>query len=50
MRDKAEIIDVICPRCRRTAKVYLPPKGLPRCQVCDVQMVLKELLDKKICA
>ncbi len=48
MRDKLDIIEVICPRCHRIETVYLPFKAPPRCAACAVRMVLKERLDEKI--
>ncbi|GBE15709.1 hypothetical protein BMS3Abin14_01784 [bacterium BMS3Abin14] len=46
MREKAEAVQVKCPKCGRTAIIYLPKEEIPRCPDCGVRMVLCELLDE----
>ena len=46
MRDKMEAIEVICPKCRHTEIIYLPEEAIPKCPDCDLQMVIRELLDE----
>jgi len=46
MRDKLEAIEIECPRCRYTQIVYIPKEEIPKCPHCNVQMVIRELLDE----
>ncbi len=46
MRDKTEAVEVVCPRCKRTEIRYLPQETIPKCPECNLQMVIKELLDE----
>ncbi|HDL53927.1 MAG TPA: hypothetical protein ENH32_08125 [Proteobacteria bacterium] len=46
LREKAEAVQVKCPKCGRTAIIYLPKEEIPRCPDCGVRMVLCELLDE----
>jgi len=46
MREKLEAIEVECPRCRNTQIVYIPKEEIPKCPQCNVQMVIRELLDE----
>ena len=46
MRTKLEAIEVECPKCKETMIVYIPKEDVPKCQKCNVQMVLRELLDE----
>ncbi len=45
-RDKAEPIQVICPKCRYTSIIYIPIEAMPRCPECGTPMIIKELLDE----
>jgi ribosomal protein S27E len=45
-RDKAEPVQVECPRCRHTEIIYIPIEEMPRCPDCGAEMVIKELLDE----
>ena len=47
MRKKMEAIEVVCPKCKRTEIVYLPDEDIPRCQNCNIQMIIQELLDEE---
>jgi len=44
MPDKKEAVEVICPKCRRTEIIFLPKEDVPKCEVCNISMVLSELL------
>lgn len=44
MEGKKEAIEVICPKCKRTEIVYLRIEDLPKCETCNIPMVIKELL------
>jgi ribosomal protein S27E len=46
MREKAEAVEVGCPKCKRTAIVYLPREEIPKCETCHIRMVIRELLDE----
>ena len=46
MREKAEAVQVKCPRCNHTQIVYIPKEEIPKCPECGTQMVLCELLDE----
>ena len=46
MRDKAEPVQLECPRCRYTLIVYIPIEQIPRCPKCDMPMIIRELLDE----
>jgi ribosomal protein S27E len=41
---KSEAIEIVCPRCNRTAIVYIPEQQIPRCPDCNIQMVIRELM------
>ena len=43
-RDKAEPVQVECPRCRYTEISDIPIEEMPRCPDCGTRMVIKELL------
>ncbi len=45
-RDRAEPVQVECPRCRHTAIIYIPIEMMPRCPECGTEMRIKELLDE----
>ncbi len=45
-RGKKEPLEIICPKCRFTAIVYLPIDDLPKCPKCKASMVISELLDE----
>ena len=44
MREKKEAIEVICPKCKRTAIIYIPKEDIPKCPDCDIKMIIRELL------
>lgn len=44
MPPRREPIEVICPKCKRTAIIYLPDESVPVCQSCGTQMVIREVL------
>jgi hypothetical protein len=46
MRDKLEAVEIECPKCKETRIVYIPKEEIPRCPKCNVQMVIRELLDE----
>ena len=46
MRDKLEAIEIECPKCNNTQIVYIPKEEIPKCPKCQVQMVIRELLDE----
>ena len=46
MREKAEAVEVRCPKCKRTEIVYLPKEEIPKCETCRIRMVIRELLDE----
>lgn len=46
MRERSEAIEVKCPKCSRTEIIYLPKEDMPKCSVCNVRMVIKELLEE----
>lgn len=46
MTKKLEPIEVECPKCRETQIVYIPKETIPKCPKCNVQMVIRELLDE----
>jgi len=43
-KERAEPIEIKCPKCDRTEILYLPEENMPKCQECRVSMVIKELL------
>ena len=45
-RDKAEPVQVACPKCRYYAIIYIPIEEMPRCPKCGIRMVIRELLDE----
>ncbi len=45
-KGKIEPIEVVCPRCRATAIVYIPREPIPRCPNCGREMIFRELLDE----
>jgi ssDNA-binding Zn-finger/Zn-ribbon topoisomerase 1 len=46
-RDKAEPVQIACPKCRYTsAIIYIPIEEMPRCPKCGIRMVIRELLDE----
>ncbi|MCC7221880.1 MAG: hypothetical protein IT490_14260 [Candidatus Contendobacter sp.] len=45
-RDKAEPVQVQCPRCRHTEIIYIPIENMPHCPECGAEMVIRELLDE----
>ena len=46
VRGPAEPVEVGCPKCSRTSIIYLPREPVPRCPECNVEMVIRELLDE----
>lgn len=46
MRDKAEAVQVKCPRCDHTQIIYIPVEVMPTCPKCRVEMIFGELLDE----
>ncbi len=45
-RDKAEPVQVECPRCRHTEIIYIPIEVMPHCPRCNSPMIIRELLDE----
>ncbi len=46
MRDSKELVQVKCPKCKRTQIGYIPEEEIPDCPDCKVQVNIEELLDK----
>lgn len=46
MREKAEAVEVKCPKCGRTQIVYIPKEEIPKCPDDGTQMYIIELLDE----
>jgi len=44
MHPETEMIEVICPKCQRTEIIKLAKEDMPTCPVCDVRMVIREVL------
>lgn len=44
MRDKTEMIEVVCPKCQRTEIIQLVKEEMPTCTGCQVRMVIREVL------
>jgi hypothetical protein len=44
MDEKKESVELICPKCKRTEIVLLPVQEFPKCPVCNVRMIIRELL------
>lgn len=44
MQESIEPVEVVCPKCQRTEIVYLPKESIPKCEDCNVPMMLRELL------
>ena len=45
-REKAEPVQVECPKCRHAEIIYIPIEEMPRCPKCGIRMVIRELLDE----
>lgn len=45
-RDKAEPVQIQCPRCRHTLIIYIPIEEMPHCPKCGARMIIRELLDE----
>lgn len=43
-QDKLEPIEAVCPRCQATKIFFLGREPMPRCDNCDREMVIKEVL------
>lgn len=43
-KERAEPVEIKCPRCNRTEILYLSKEDMPKCPHCRVSMVIKELL------
>lgn len=43
-RYKREFIEVYCPRCKSSRIICLPEEEIPRCEVCKIPMIIKEVL------
>jgi hypothetical protein len=43
-KDPVEAIEIKCPRCNRTEILYLVAEDMPKCPLCRIPMVIKELL------
>jgi len=41
---KSEMIEIICPKCKRTQIMNLSKEEMPKCETCKVRMVVKEVL------
>jgi ribosomal protein S27E len=46
MRDKAEAVQVKCPKCDHTQIIYLPKEPIPKCPKCNIELIIGELLDE----
>lgn len=44
MSPKREAVEVVCPKCKRTAIIYLPDEEVPTCERCKRRMLFKEVL------
>lgn len=44
MTKSSEMIEIICPKCKRTQIFNLGKEEMPKCEVCAVRMVVKEVL------
>ena len=44
MQGSIEPVEIVCPKCQRTKIIYLPKETIPKCEECDVPMILRELL------
>lgn len=43
-RTRPEPVEVACPKCREIQIVYLPLEQMPKCPVCNGEMIIKEVL------
>lgn len=43
-RYKREFVQVVCPKCRRTQIIALPEEPMPKCEDCNVEMIITEVL------
>ena len=41
-----QMVEIICPRCKRTEIIRLPREDMPKCRDCNVRMKLRELLEE----
>jgi len=41
-----EPVEVKCPKCGDTKIIYIPKENLPKCDNCNIRMVINELLDE----
>lgn len=41
---KVEPIEAVCPKCQATKIFYLGQESFPTCEVCGLEMVIKEVL------
>lgn len=43
-KEKAQAVEVICPKCKHTEIVYIPTEPVPECPKCKIPMTVKEIL------
>ncbi len=41
---QTQMIEIICPKCKRTQILDLAKEDMPKCDTCAIRMVLKEVL------
>jgi len=41
---KIEPIEAVCPKCGRTKIFFLNREPVPKCEVCGLEMLIKEML------
>lgn len=44
MTQQQQTVEILCPKCKRTEIIHVPTEQLPRCPVCKIQMVIREVL------
>ncbi len=46
MDRNGQMVEVICPKCKRTEIIEVPRQELPKCRDCNVRMGIRELLEE----
>ncbi len=44
MAKSSKMIEIVCPKCKRTQIINLEKEKMPKCEACAVRMVVKEVL------